>query len=906
MIHLADLLAAGGKLVIPGNARHFTDFSYDSRLTKPGEIFLALRTPRADGHDYISAAIAAGATGVICSWVPSNLEGVTVIATDDPERLIQIWAARRLKQVNPTVVAITGSVGKTSTRHAIATILGTYRPTFFSRQSFNSLLGLPIALARLRDHHRFAVLEFGSDRFGEIARLAELFPPHIGVVTAVGQVHLKAFGSLEGVAQEKGKLVEALPEHGWAILNGDDPYVLAMRERTAAQILTFGQHPDCDLQASKKSFSIHETTFSLTWKGKSPAPHQSASNVGRRKQSPQQLWQQWSHALHHVLAHLRVLRKSHVVPPRVLPRLRAVKPASGQARLAIPGETAVPIGLAAIATALVCGMSLDQILQALPQVRAVAGRMCPLTTRCGATLLDDSFNANLPSVLAALRSLAALPARRRIAMLGNLSDLHEADISSTYREISLLAGSVADVLICKGDWGNTAVQLARQVQPALTTHVVYTAAGALQALPPDVGAGDLILVKGSAEARMERIAAGLLDPSYDPKQVLVRQEPAWRSVRIGTPDRPTWATVDLDALAANVRQLRAIAGVPLMAVVKADAYGHGAVRVARAALASGATMLAVATLSEGRALREADITAPILVLGYTPPWQAQEALYLNLTCAIFDGDVARAFSQAATAQQREFPVHVKVDTGMGRLGMQPDEVGPFLHQVTHLPGLRVEGMYSHFATADSADETFARLQLERFTQVVEAMRRAGMRPPLVHMANSAAMLRFPEARFDMVRPGIACYGLNPSHETPLPPGFRPVLSFHTTVAQVKSVPAGVALSYGGVFVTQRPSRIATIPVGYADGFRRAPPWREVLVRGVRAPVVGRICMDYAMIDVTDIERVQRGDPVTLIGSQTGTSGSDQITADEVAGWLGTINYEVVSALLPRVPREVHG
>jgi alanine racemase len=847
MIHLNELLALGGSVYGETYCQAFTDFSYDSRLTTAGELFLALHTSRADGHDYIPAALAAGAAGVLCSWLPRHTERTTIILADQPEKLIQRWASQRLHQVGAQVIAVSGSVGKTSTKQTIATLLEPLGSPFASRQSFNSLLGLPVALARLQPHHQFAVLEFGTDSFGEIAQLAELFPPRIGVITSIGNVYLQAFGSLDGIAQEKGKLIESLPTDGWAVLNGNDPYVMSMRARTQAQVITFGKTEGCTLQASHIQLTPTTTHFVLHWQG-----HEALS----------------------------------------------LSPATIPITLPLIGEPAVNIALAAAAVAIICGMSLEHIQQQFLQVAPIRGRLRPLRAASGALLIDDTASAALPSVLSALDTLAQLPARRRVVVLGDPGD--QGYTSVDYQQIGMMAGTVADTLICKGDWGMAAIQAARQRNPSLEASMVYTATSTLQALPTDLGKDDLILVKGSAESRMERITAGLLSPDLAPQEVLVRQEPVWRTVRIGSPDRPTSIRVDLDAIAHNIRRLRAIAGVPLLAVVKADAYGHGAVRVARAALASDADALAVATLGEAQTLREADITAPVLVLGYTPPWQAREAVRLGVTCAIFEADVARAFSAAAGALQREAVVHVKVDTGMGRLGIQPEQAGDLLHLLQDLPHLRVEGLYSHFATADSDEETFARMQLERFTNVVAEITAAGLRPPLVHMANSAALLRFPEARFDMVRPGIACYGLSPSNETLLPPDFLSVLSFHTEMAQVKPMPQGASLSYGCTFVTQRQSFIGTIPVGYADGFRRSPPWREVLVRGQRVPVVGRVCMDYALLDVTEVEGVKRGDPVVIIGKQ----GQDEITADEVAGWLGTINYEVVSAILPRVPREV--
>jgi len=339
-----------------------------------------------------------------------------------------------------------------------------------------------------------------------------------------------------------------------------------------------------------------------------------------------------------------------------------------------------------------------------------------------------------------------------------------------------------------------------------------------------------------------------------------------------------------------------------MAVVKGDAYGHGSVQVARTALANGATSLAVATLSEAEILREAGIMAPILLLGYTPAWQMREVLLLDVMPTVFDIEVVQVLSDVAQALEHTAKIHVKVDTGMGRLGLQPQDVGSFLYQLTQLHNLHVEGLYTHFAAADSLDKKFTHLQLQRFKQVLMEITAAGIRPPLIHAANSAALLGFPEAHFDMVRPGIACYGLDPSPQTRLPTDFRPALSFNTEVAQVKEVPQGVSLSYTDAYITRRPSRIATIPVGYADGFRRSPPWHMVVIHGCRAPLVGRVTMDYALIDVTDVGDVERGDPVVLIGAQ----GEEQISAEEVAVWLQTNVYEIVTAISGRVPRVFEG
>lgn len=853
MIFVRDLLAAGARLAGPPRATAFADWCYDSRLMTPGACFVALRTPRADGHDFIAAAIAAGATGVLCRWAPASA-GVTVLLADEPQAVLQRWAAARLTATAPQVIGVTGSVGKTTTRRAIAAVLATAQPTFQSRRSFNSLLGLPVALARLRDEHRYAVLEYGSDHPGEIEALATLFPPQIAVVTSVGAVHLHRFGTLAQVATEFATLLAALPPNGIAIMNGDDQHGL-LEQPPTRHLLRYGLGRDCDVRADAITYSLEDTRFQLHWQG--------------------------------------------VVETVSIPLI---------------GLPAVYAALAAVATGLVCGLPLASCVAALSTIEPVAGRLRPLRLPSGAVLLDDTFNASPPSVDAALTTLAALPGRRRIAVLGPFTELKTDEATVAAREIGQLAAHCSDALILKGDWSVTAARAARTVRNDLPITIVDTTDAALRAMPV-TRTGDLVLVSGSAGARMERFVARVLMaqplavPSATPitgyqatprlDHLLVRQEMAWRSVRIGAPDRPTWLRVDLDAIATNIRWLQELRGVPLMVVLKGDGYGHGAVRVARAALGAGASAVAVATLGEGRTLREQGILAPILVLGYTPPWQAEAIVGLGLDCTLFDDDTAEALSAAASSDRR-IRVHIKVDTGMARLGLAPDEVGPFLSRLRHLPGLEVVGIYTHFASADAEDLAQTTSQIERFRRLLDELATAGLRPALAHAANSAATLRLPTACFDMIRPGIACYGLAPAPTVPLPATLRPALSFHSEIAQIREHPAGTPISYGGSYITRRNSRIATIPVGYADGLRRSPAWREVLVRGQRAPLVGRICMDYAMLDVTDLAEVRRGDPVVLIGQQ----GDEVITADDVASWLNTINYEVVTGILPRVPREV--
>jgi alanine racemase len=362
----------------------------------------------------------------------------------------------------------------------------------------------------------------------------------------------------------------------------------------------------------------------------------------------------------------------------------------------------------------------------------------------------------------------------------------------------------------------------------------------------------------------------------------------------------TWVETNLGAIRHNQRQLVALAGgAAVMAVVKANAYGHGAVGVARAALEAGAAWLGVARAGEGLALRAAGLSGPILVLGYTPPALAPETLGQDLTLAVFDADAAAAYAAAGRAAGRPARVHVKLDSGMGRLGVLPANALDFIRALHNLDGLAVDGLFTHFAASDLADQASTLAQMAALDGVLGALSAAGLRPPCVHAANSAAVVRQPNARYDLVRSGIMLYGLDPSDDVPCPPGFQPALTWKTVVAQVKTLPAGHGVSYGPEYVTPAPETVAVLPVGYADGYRRVPKnVNGVLVGGRRAPVRGRVCMDQCVVGLSHVPGVRVGDEVVLIGRQ----GAEHLPAEEVAQRWGTINYDVTSGIMARVER----
>jgi len=366
--------------------------------------------------------------------------------------------------------------------------------------------------------------------------------------------------------------------------------------------------------------------------------------------------------------------------------------------------------------------------------------------------------------------------------------------------------------------------------------------------------------------------------------------------------RPVWLQINLDAIAHNVRKIRQIVGknTQIIAVVKANAYGHGAIEVSETLLENGVTMLGVGVIEEGIALRETGIKAPILICGVTTEDQFEFLVMHNLTATVCDLKAVKTLSRIASKKKKKARIHIKIDTGMGRLGIPSRDTLNFVKKISQMKNIEIEGIFTHFAATNKEDGNYTRKQFERYKKALLELERERINIPLKHVANSAAILNSSRFHLNAVRPGIIVYGLFPSPKTKQIVQLRSAAELKTKIIFLKEVSAGKSIGYGKTYTATRPTRIATLPVGYADGYSWLLSNKgEVLVGGQRAPITGRICMDLCMIDVTHIGGVQIGDEVVLWGKQ----GSEMISAEEVAQKIGSIVYEVICMVdKERVPK----
>jgi alanine racemase len=366
--------------------------------------------------------------------------------------------------------------------------------------------------------------------------------------------------------------------------------------------------------------------------------------------------------------------------------------------------------------------------------------------------------------------------------------------------------------------------------------------------------------------------------------------------------RPVWAEINLDTIATNTKNIKKLIGdKELIAIVKADCYGHGAVDVVPTLLENGASRLAVAMLTEAIELRENNINAPIVILGYTPLYLGEELINYDIEQTVYDLDYAKELSEIALSLNKKAKIHIAIDTGMGRIGFLPcDDTIKIINEVYNLEGLEVIGIFSHLSTSDEKDKTYANEQLLKFKKVMTDLKALGIEIPLKHISNSGAIIDMPETYLNGVRPGIILYGYYPSKEVYKNNlSVKPALTLKAKIAHVKELHNDMYISYGKTFKTNKKTTVATLPIGYGDGYPRALGENaKVIVNGKFAKIIGRICMDQCMIDVTDIENVKTGDEVIILGEE----GKLKFNADNMAEALGTINYEILCKIKSRIPR----
>lgn len=838
MIYSADLLnylpatLHGGQL-----PQRLTGFSHNSNLVKEGNVFVALRTDRGDGHDFINEAAAAGASVVICDRLVTS--SIPALLVEDVRTSLQNYAKHVLSSFGPRVIAVGGSVGKTTTREISTHVLTRHYDVFQNPENYNDLFGLPIALGHLDPGHEFAILEMASDSHGELGELLQIAPPEIVILTNFDQTYLEFFGDMKSIEREHYSLISSLNENSLLIY----PFGDALANRLA------------------KQHNGPKYTYGL-----SDAADFTASNLD------------WSHAGSSFL--LSGPNEDYTV------------------NLPLPGEQHVKASLAAAALAEHLGIAGEDFASALGSCLPIPGRFNHLTGIGGVSLFDDSFSTSPESMRLAMKHLSKLETHP-ICVLAEFENLGPSTNTIIDQLAPLIADTAHDV-IAFGD-GDTISQLVHSLKVAgfnadhiHRTHTHEHTAALAQELSNNQHP---IYLKGGSTSRLEKVTELLLESPGDASHMLCRQSILWRQLVTVNPDAPVWIQIDLDAITQNVQRLIEIIGpdVKLYAVLKAEAYGHGAARIASTAQQAGAYGACVARINEGRQLRLDGFDGPILVLGATPPADSRNAVLSKCSIAVYDRRGISALNRAAQSLDKSVAVHLKIDTGMGRLGCSVEDAAQLAQLVHHSTHLTLEGTFTHLARADDNDKSHSLGQLERFKVALNDIKAQNISPGIVHAANSAGTLSITESHFNAVRCGIALLGLAPNTDCALPTGFEPVLTFKARIVQVKHLNKGDTVGYGTSGILTKESTIAIVGAGYGDGFRRGPhPWGPVTVRGRSANIVGKVCMDMFMIDISSIDGARVGDEVTLIGPS--------LTASRAGERSGTTHYELISQLLPRVPR----
>lgn len=794
----------------------------DSRGASPGALFVALQGQQADGHKFLAAAFRNGATAALVAknkLSSIKLEpGWPLIAVDDPLRGLQALARWHRQAHFAQVLAITGSNGKTIVKDALKSLLAG-RQVLASPGSYNSQLGLPLAVLSAERAEALAILEVGISAPGEMTALEAIAKPTYGILTNIGLAHFASFGSREAIAREKMKLFEHLPAEGWLLLPADEPALDGLTQKIQCPIHRVGD------SLALKSISLSEEGELL----EISIPLQGARNVRVKTRSPE------------------IVEDLHI----------------------------------AATAAHLLGVSLEEIAAALENYAPRATRMELWSSPQGIRIINDGYSSDPISVNAALRS-ATLGASRNGRKMFAFAGMRELGANSAleHRQVGAQAAECGFshlFLVGNGELATTAAGY-KAVLPEGNVVQVQTADELKDRLLPLLRPGDTVLFKGPRNAGMVK---------------------AVRDLSGAIAQRCLW--VNLAAIEGNLARFRRHCGsaVHIVAMLKAMAYGTELVQLGSWMSQLGIHHIGVSSANEGVAVRKTGADQDILVF-LSEREDVDNLLNYRLTPVIYSAELIEALIAALAGSGRVLDVHLKVDTGMHRVGVPPKIAVKLAQRIRASGVMRLTGVCTHFASAeDPESDDFTRQQITTFDQVLTGLKANGFENLKIHAANTAGTMRFPQAHYNMVRIGLGLYGIYPSDAAKQIMDLELAVGLTSRITSIQEFSPGDTLGYNRTFTAKRKTKVGIVPFGYDDGL----PWRlsgvgQVLVEGRTAPIVGRISMDQMQIDVTDIPDVNVGAEVLLYGAHNGHT----LRPEEVAQMAGTISYELLTRLGERVHR----
>ncbi len=794
-----------------------------------GALFVALRGANYDAHIFVAEAMRRGARGALVEQAFENPPpNFAIIHVDSTLRALQTLAAYHRQRCRARVIAITGSNGKTIAKDCLVALLNQNFRVYGSPGSYNSQVGVALALLQLDPETDIAVIEAGISQIGEMEYLQRMIRPDFGILTNIGAAHFQGFGSRKKIAVEKLKLFAELPPEGWLILPFDE--------------------------------MLSEVS-------------------GAVKNLPQ------------------IYRLNHAPE---LPRLldwQSAGPNRSQLRLAFPSgpgasfTSEIPLNidiswreiadtlLMAVSAAHLLGAPAPAIRQALAQFNPPLNRLEIWKSHSGAVFINDTYNSDPVSVHACLRALTRYPNQRKIFVFGGMAELGDAGAYEHRIVGEEACRQNVSVLLTVGEPAAETAATFQNLLPTAQTVRCRNIDEAEAHIEQLAGANDVIVIKGPRHSHFERMVQ-----------------------RFKTRLSNSVYYIRLARIKSNIIAMKELLAddVKILVMIKALGYGADAAQVARY-LSNERVVdyFGVAYTSEAIELRYGGLTDPILV-NMVRREDAYDCARLDLISVVDRADVAQALSEAAQTVGRPVKVHLKVDTGMGRFGVLPAQAVPLAQYICTLPMLELQGLMTHFSSADDpAADSFSQTQLDQFNTVIAALQQLGIDPPLKHAAATSGLNRLANSHYNLVRIGLGAFGVYPSEAVRQAVRLTCAVALVSRIAEIKEYPAGVPLSYGRRFYTQRPSRIAILAIGYHDGLRRALTNKGyVKIHGQCAPITGTICMDFTLVDVTDIPQAQVGDPALIFGEYNG----DEIRLEDVAALIDTIPYEILCTLSPRIQR----